>query len=120
MHIEEYRSENPKVHDIPLSSSTKWQMSVHQMADIEHNTARGKQVMVLKGTADILVNKCSHYLAHDGTTRPIDKVMMTRHPATRHDTTPSACLCACTLARLHAYIPSYLHIYNTRPPSAYL
>ena len=73
MHIEEYRSENPKVHDIPLSSSTKWQMSVHQMADIEHNTARGKQVMVLKGTADILINKCSHYLAHDGTTRPIDK-----------------------------------------------
>jgi magnesium-transporting ATPase (P-type) len=67
MEIEEYRAANPKVHEVPFNSSNKWQMSIHSM---KHS---GTQLLLLKGAPDVLLDKCSHYLAEDGTHKPCDE-----------------------------------------------
>jgi sodium/potassium-transporting ATPase subunit alpha len=67
MEIEEYRAANPKVHEVPFNSSNKWQMSIHTM---KHS---GTQLLLLKGAPDVLLDKCSHYLAEDGTHKPCDE-----------------------------------------------
>jgi magnesium-transporting ATPase (P-type) len=61
MEIEEYRAANPKVHEVPFNSSNKWQMSIHSMQYMD-----GKQLLFIKGAPDVLLDKCSHYLADDG------------------------------------------------------
>ena len=65
--VEEYRSANPKVHEIPFNSAFKWQMTIHKMEQT------GKQVMFLKGAPDVLLGKCGSYMAKDGSVHPIDK-----------------------------------------------
>lgn len=67
MSIEEYRKANRKVHEIPFNSSNKWQMSIHAMGEQDN-----KQVMFVKGAPDVLLDKCSRYLAADGSIHPID------------------------------------------------
>lgn len=71
MEIEEFRAANPKVHEVPFNSSNKWQMSIHSM---KHS---GSQLLLLKGAPDVLLDKCSHYLADDGTHKPCDETFNT-------------------------------------------
>jgi len=66
--IEQFREENPKVHEIPFNSAFKWQMSIHSLA-----SENGKQCLFLKGAPDVLLTKCGSYLAEDGTYKPIDE-----------------------------------------------
>ena len=42
MEIEDYRTANPKVHEVPFNSSNKWQMSIHSMQ------YSGKELLLLK------------------------------------------------------------------------
>ena len=65
--VEQYRELNPKVHEIPFNSKNKWQMSIHAMAG-----QAGKQIMYVKGAPDVLLNKCSRFLAADGSIQKID------------------------------------------------
>ena len=64
---EDVRKANPKVHEIPFNSSFKWQMSVHQLE------GQNKQLLFLKGAPDVLLSKCSHYVAADGSIKAIDE-----------------------------------------------
>ena len=66
MAIEVFREANPKVYEIPFNSANKWQMSIHTLA------STGKQVMFVKGGPDVLLKKCSRYLAPDGSYKKID------------------------------------------------
>jgi len=65
--IEDFRSANPKVHEIPFNSAFKWQLTIHKME------SSGKQVLFLKGAPDVLLGKCGSYLDADGSVKPIDK-----------------------------------------------
>lgn len=65
MNIESFREANPKIFEIPFMSNNKWQMSIHLVAT-------GKQVMFIKGAPDVLLKKCSRYLAPDGLFQNID------------------------------------------------
>ena len=65
MNIEVFREVNSKVYEIPFNSANKWQMSIHSLAS-------GKQSIFLKGAPDIILNKCSRYLATDGSYKKID------------------------------------------------
>eukprot|EP01039_Chlorochromonas_danica_P004893 gene4893-5362_t len=66
--IEEFRSNNRKVHEIPFNSSFKWQMSIHSLG-----SANGKQIVFLKGAPDVLLGKCSSYLNEEGVIVPMDE-----------------------------------------------
>ena len=66
--IENFRSKNPKVHEIPFNSSFKWQMSIHTVA-----SEQGRQVLFLKGAPDVLLSKCSFYLNSEGNFCDIDE-----------------------------------------------
>ena len=68
--IEDFRHTNPKVHEIPFNSSFKWQMSIHSMPD--ETGSQSKQILFLKGAPDVLLGKCSHYIAQDGSIQLID------------------------------------------------
>jgi len=65
--IEEFRAQNPKVHEIPFNSANKWQLSIHTMKSLG-----GKQLTLLKGAPDVLMSKCSFYVSADGNVVPID------------------------------------------------
>ena len=65
--IEEFRLNNPKIHEIPFNSSFKWQLTIHTLQ------RTNKQVIFLKGAPDVLMNKCSFYLATDGNVKPINE-----------------------------------------------
>lgn len=54
--IEVFRSENPKVHEIPFNSSFKWQMSLHSLAGDGNN----RQILFLKGAPDVLLTKMTN------------------------------------------------------------
>jgi sodium/potassium uptake antiporter P-type ATPase alpha subunit len=68
MEIEDYRQANKKVFEVPFNSSNKWQMSIHNMQSLD-----GKQLLLLKGAPDVLLSKCSHYVAEDGSYQKIDQ-----------------------------------------------
>lgn len=72
--IEDFRHSNPKVHEIPFNSSFKWQLSIHTMQEefVSAAAASSRQILFLKGAPDVLLGKCSHYLAQDGSVQPID------------------------------------------------
>lgn len=59
---------NPKLHEIPFNSAFKWQMSIHALA-----AQGGKQVLLIKGAPDVLLDKCSsRFVAADGSIQPKD------------------------------------------------
>lgn len=66
MDVEDFRAANPKLHEIPFNSAFKWQMSIHTLS------STGRQMMLVKGAADVLLDKCSHYIAQDGSVQPKD------------------------------------------------
>jgi sodium/potassium-transporting ATPase subunit alpha len=66
--IEVFRSQNPKVHEIPFNSSFKWQMSIHNLT-----SEGGRQFLFLKGAPDVLLSKCSFYLSPEGSYQEIDE-----------------------------------------------
>jgi len=65
--VEAFRAANPKLHEIPFNSAFKWQMSIHSVA-----SQGGKQLLLIKGAPDVLLDKCSHYLGPDGTVHEKD------------------------------------------------
>lgn len=79
MEMEDYRAANPKLHEIPFNSSNKWQMSIHKMA------ATGKELLLLKGAPDVLLDKCSTYLRNDGAVVPIDAEFQAIYTTTYED-----------------------------------
>lgn len=66
MEIEDFRAANPKVWEIPFNSSNKWQMSIHALT-----SQGGKEFLFIKGAPDVLLKKCSCYLAPDCTYQDI-------------------------------------------------
>ena len=72
MDIESYRLANPKVHEVPFNSANKFQMSIHQMSSEQG----GKQVLLLKGAADVLFPKCNRYIAEDGSMKPVSEAFL--------------------------------------------
>jgi sodium/potassium-transporting ATPase subunit alpha len=60
MEIEKFREANPKTWEIPFNSSNKWQMSIHSL-----QSQGGKEMLFIKGAPDVLLKKCSRYLAPD-------------------------------------------------------
>ena len=52
MDIEDYRTANPKVHEVPFNSSNKWQMSIHSMQYMG-----GKQLLLLKVILNFIIFK---------------------------------------------------------------
>ena len=65
--VEAFRAANPKLHEIPFNSAFKWQMSIHTLA-----AQGGKQVLLIKGAPDVLLDKCSRFVAADGSIQPKD------------------------------------------------
>jgi sodium/potassium-transporting ATPase subunit alpha len=65
---ETFRTNNPKVHEIPFNSSFKWQMSIHRL-----QSNQGKEILFLKGAPDVLLYKCAFYLSPTGQVVPIDE-----------------------------------------------
>uniref|UniRef100_A0A6V7I185 Sodium/potassium-transporting ATPase subunit alpha n=1 Tax=Bracon brevicornis TaxID=1563983 RepID=A0A6V7I185_9HYME len=61
-----FRSTYPKVAEIPFTSTSKYQMSIHQ--DEEGYT------MIMKGAPEIIIDFCSTILAMDGHTRELTSV----------------------------------------------
>jgi len=59
--VEAFRAANPKLHEIPFNSAFKWQMSIHSV-----ESQGGRQLLLIKGAPDVLLDKCSHYLGPDG------------------------------------------------------
>ena len=57
LNIEEYRAQNPKIHEVPFNSSNKWQMSVHAM-----HYMGGKQLLLLKVSGDFAFMRLFHLL----------------------------------------------------------
>ena len=96
MEIEEYRAANPKVHEVPFNSSNKWQMSIHTM---KHT---GTQLLLLKGAPDVLLDKCSHYLAEDGTHKPCDETFSA--VSTAHTPTMSVRVRVSAVLSSHRYV----------------
>lgn len=79
--IEDYRSTNRKLFEIPFNSSNKWQMSIHAMQkgdDVE-------DILMFKGAPDVLMAKCSHYMNLSGERVPIDDAFRTLYNATYED-----------------------------------
>ncbi|XP_076182319.1 sodium/potassium-transporting ATPase subunit alpha [Ptiloglossa arizonensis] len=58
---EEFRKEYPKVAEIPFSSITKYQMSIHR----EENG----HIMILKGAPEVIMENCTHILTTEGETQ---------------------------------------------------
>jgi len=77
--VEAFRQANPKVHEIPFNSSFKWQMTIHAMQ------RTGKQVLFLKGAPDVLLGKCSSYMAPDGSIQPINEEFRTIYTSAYED-----------------------------------
>jgi sodium/potassium-transporting ATPase subunit alpha len=82
--MEAFRQAHPKVAEIPFNSAFKFQMSVHQFAEGEGVEGLGgngagegesvcRQVLFIKGAADVLLPKCSRYMDRDGVCQPIDE-----------------------------------------------
>ncbi|KOC67548.1 Sodium/potassium-transporting ATPase subunit alpha [Habropoda laboriosa] len=72
---EEFREEHPKVAEIPFSSVTKYQMSIHEDED--------GYIMILKGAPEVILENCTKILTTEGETEemtPLD-----------HTTTRRAC-----------------------------
>lgn len=65
--VEAFRELNPKVFEIPFNSAFKWQMSIHTLSG-----QGGKQVLLIKGAPDVLLDKCSHYIDGDGSIKAKD------------------------------------------------
>jgi len=78
--VEEYRAQNPKIFEIPFNSANKWQLSIHTMKSLG-----GKQLTLLKGAPDVLMSKCSSYIAQDGTIAPIDAKFMSQYDEAYED-----------------------------------
>ncbi|XP_011874816.1 PREDICTED: sodium/potassium-transporting ATPase subunit alpha-like [Vollenhovia emeryi] len=57
-----YREIHPKVAEIPFSSTTKCQMSIHR-------DARDGYTMILKGAPEVILDNCATILTADGETR---------------------------------------------------
>jgi sodium/potassium-transporting ATPase subunit alpha len=74
--LEDFRSKNAKVHEVPFNSKNKWQMSIHAMTT---GAYAGKELLLLKGAPDVLLGKCSRYLASDGTIREVDEAFSTHY-----------------------------------------
>eukprot|EP01041_Mallomonas_annulata_P008015 gene8015-16413_t len=69
--IETFRSQRPKIYEIPFSSSHKWQMSIHLMPGPPQHPA-----MPL-GAPDVILPKCSHYLDEYGYMTVINEIFLT-------------------------------------------
>lgn len=54
-----YRSQYPKVAEIPFNSATKFQMSIHR-------EDKGGYIMILKGAPEVIIELCSTILEMDG------------------------------------------------------
>jgi sodium/potassium-transporting ATPase subunit alpha len=76
--IEAYRDANPKVHEIPFNSKAKWQMTIHKLQSLQGKGGSG-QLLFIKGAPDVLLDKCSHYLAPDGSHHPCDEAFKTHY-----------------------------------------
>lgn len=59
-----YRETRPKVAEIPFSSMTKYQMSIHREV-----AAHGGYTMILKGAPEVILDSCATILTADGETR---------------------------------------------------
>ena len=75
--IEAYRAANPKIHEIPFNSKSKWQMSIHKLESLKGKGSG--QLLFIKGAPDVLLDKCSHYLAQDGSSHPCDAKFKERY-----------------------------------------
>lgn len=74
MDIDTYRNMNFKVHEIPFSSTSKWQMSIHALTH-----QMGKEFIFLKGAPDVLIDKCSQFVGIGGDFVDIDLSFMSAY-----------------------------------------
>jgi len=55
-----FREKNPKVFGIPFNSGNKWQLSIHDLDEINY-------ILVLKGASEKVLQYCSEIIDQDGT-----------------------------------------------------
>ncbi|XP_076242819.1 sodium/potassium-transporting ATPase subunit alpha [Calliopsis andreniformis] len=70
---EKFREAYPKVAEIPFSSITKYQMSIHKEED--------GYIMILKGAPEVILENCTHILTTEGETKnmtPMDQTISRR------------------------------------------
>ncbi|CAH0553372.1 unnamed protein product [Brassicogethes aeneus] len=63
----EFRHDNPKLLEMPFSSTTKYQISIHQMKE-------GNNLLVMKGAPERILARCTQIATKDGTVKITDEI----------------------------------------------
>ncbi|XP_049820782.1 sodium/potassium-transporting ATPase subunit alpha isoform X3 [Aethina tumida] len=65
----EFRQKNPKLLEIPFSSTTKYQISIHSLQE-------GGFIVAMKGAPERILARCTHICTKDGTKEMTDEIRM--------------------------------------------
>ncbi|XP_026667920.1 sodium/potassium-transporting ATPase subunit alpha-like [Ceratina calcarata] len=111
-HTDSYREVYPKVAEVPFSSITKYQMSIHVDDD--------GYIMILKGAPEVILEKCTEILTADGETRAMTA---TDHSLSRRACSELGYLGERVLAYCDLHLPSNTYHpnykFNTESPQTY-
>jgi Ca2+-transporting ATPase len=66
--VEALRAERPRVGEVPFDSTTKYMATFHHHGPADS----GEVVLFVKGAPDVLLDRASSFLDHDGEVRPLD------------------------------------------------
>lgn len=69
--VEDYREHHPKLFEIPFNSANKWQLSIHNMGNMnlvgeDRVSSACTEMIMFKGAPDVLLSKCSRYINSAG------------------------------------------------------
>jgi sodium/potassium-transporting ATPase subunit alpha len=81
LRVEHYKTDFPKLFEIPFNSKNKYQLSIHRDVEISNSSASGSScIVVIKGAPEIILSRCSHFEAN-GITKRIKKSFEKRFEA---------------------------------------